>query len=145
MEYQVNALNFLYAVGATERIAYEIKNAVPKGDNSSFQAQATLSDLRYRMTYMPLILLVGLLSALFAALIYLGLAISSRATTSFQTWRDVDSLRLVVDSADGLRGGPGLEVQRLGKEELDVWAQKFLVRYSKESVNSKAAIKLSVA
>ena len=143
-DYRVNTLNFLYAAGETERIAYEIKNAVPAGGNGFFQVQAKQSELRYRMTYVPLILLIGLLSVLGAALISFALVFFSRHTTSFRTWRDVDSLRLVVDSVDGLRHEPVLRsIHCSSNTEMERWAQEFTVRYLKEVVDSKMAIKLS--
>ena len=63
------ALNFLYSAKEIERmIAYEIKNAVslPDDESSHFQVQASHSYLRYRITYVSPILLIGLLSIFFA-------------------------------------------------------------------------------
>ncbi|ERF68378.1 hypothetical protein EPUS_06794 [Endocarpon pusillum Z07020] len=143
-----SCLTYLTADGICKRIAYEIKSAVPpQGDNGSssfFQVQAVPSALRYRITYVPLILLVGLLSVQFAALICLGLAASSRRAMSFRTWRDVNALRLLVDSVDGLRDEPALrDLYNLGNEDMEKRAKKVRVQYLERFIDPKMAVKLS--
>ncbi|KAI4165246.1 MAG: hypothetical protein LQ342_001114 [Letrouitia transgressa] len=120
-------MNFLYAAGETERISYEIKNQV----------------LRYRMTYVPLILLSGILSIFFAASLSLSLILSSRRTVSYRMWRDVDSLRLLVDSVNGLRFDPILkDLHDLSNEEMEKRAKLYRVQYSQNLKEAKSVIRL---
>lgn len=138
-------MNFLYAAGETERISYEIKNvqSTPNDTRSSFHVQATQQVLRYRMTYVPLILLSGILSIFFAASLSLSLILSSRRTVSYRMWRDVDSLRLLVDSVNGLRFDPILkDLHDLSNEEMEKRAKLYRVQYSQNLKEAKSVIRL---
>ena len=145
IDYQVYAMNFLYAAGETERIIYDIKNvpSMPNDTGSSFRVQATQRVLRYRMTYVPLILLSGILSVFFAASISLSLIISSRRTVSYRIWRDVDTLRLLVDSVNGLRFDPMLkDLHDLSNQEMEQRAEPYRVKYLENLKESKPVIRL---
>ena len=145
-DYQVYALNFLFAAGEIERIAYEVKNAnstLIDTESSSLRVQATESGQRYRMTYVPLILLAGLLSVLFAASISLALILISQGTMSYRTWRDVDTLRLMVDIVDGLHLHPDLkDLHGLSDDEMEERAKLCKVHYSEDLRDSKGVIRL---
>ncbi|KAL4992093.1 hypothetical protein BDW68DRAFT_150494 [Aspergillus falconensis] len=128
------AMNYLYASGRAQQIAFEVVASNSTNDTSStyhYAVDATTLDQRYRITYIPLILIVGLISTMVAAALAGGLFFYTRNTTSVQTARQVDGLRFVVDSVSGLHDSAE-EMAVAGdmkQGELEKWAAKFQVRY----------------
>ena len=105
LDYPKSISNLLYAAGETERLAYETRNtnASSLGQGATHAVKATITREAYRMTYVPLLLLCGLLSAFLAALIPFGLLLHGRRTNSVRTWREVNTLQLMADTVTGLR------------------------------------------
>ncbi|KAK5048914.1 hypothetical protein LTR84_005335 [Exophiala bonariae] len=106
--FETLALNFLYASAETERLAYEVATqnttrATPA--EAAYSVVTTAQTLHYRMTYVPLILFVGIGCIFFAALITSALVWSVWGTLSARMFRQVDGLRLLVDGLAGLSGG----------------------------------------
>ncbi|KAK8195575.1 uncharacterized protein BKA78DRAFT_351416 [Phyllosticta capitalensis] len=126
--------NFLYASGEAERIMYEVA-----ATNSSmvlpeyfYTAATSQSVQQYRITYIPLILLFGLVSMLIAAVITGSMAFYTRNTLTSLASRQVCTLRLVVDSVAGLSSDAGVmeAVGRLGSRPLERWAARYRVKYA---------------
>lgn len=143
------ALNFLYASAETERLAYEVaaqnaSRATPA--DAAYTVVTTAQTLHYRMTYVPLILFVGIGAIFAAALITSALVWSVWGTASARLFRQVDGLRLLVDGLAGLSGAGegGREDGVAGDERYDhvkarsnagllAWAKDFPVRYTVEA------------
>ncbi|KAG8532943.1 uncharacterized protein KY384_002821 [Bacidia gigantensis] len=144
IDYQTYAMNFLYVAGEIERILYEIKNAEATVNVKTYlQVTATQKVLRYRMTYVPLILLGGILSILFAAVITLSLILLCRQTISYATWREVDILRIVVDTIDGVqRGRIFRDLHDLSNDEMKAQAKLYRVRYFPDTSETIPVVRL---
>ena len=82
------------------------------------------------MTYVPAILLVGLICMLVAStisLLFLGMNFRSVAT---RRWRIMHTLRLLFDAVDGLHNGiEANDSHHLDDTELEKWARDSNVRY----------------
>ncbi|KAK7984956.1 hypothetical protein PG996_005809 [Apiospora saccharicola] len=108
LDYHASISNLLYAAGEIERLAYETRNnanatSSPGGSAAAtHDVRATTTREAYRMIYVPLLLLCGLLSVFMAALIPFGLLVHGRRTNSVKTWREVNTLQLVADTVTGL-------------------------------------------
>ena len=126
------ANNCLYAEGEAQRIAYEIASTVPSSDsaddaNLGYGVQAQSGLLRYRMTFVPWILIFGLLSLVLVGLIVLPLAVVKELAMS--EGRVVTPLRVVIDAGAGLESESFQGMERWGDEEIDGWGAKQMVRY----------------
>ncbi|KAG9236253.1 hypothetical protein BJ875DRAFT_372457 [Amylocarpus encephaloides] len=133
------ALNFLYASGEAQRILYEVAASNKSADHNppGFFVDITgqMTREHYRITYVPSILLLGLLCLLGASMVTGSMAMYVRKTESARAHRQVDVVRLLVDSMAGLREDHK-ELTRLargGNRELDAWADGYKVRYSEVS------------
>ncbi|KAK7533780.1 uncharacterized protein J3D65DRAFT_631305 [Phyllosticta citribraziliensis] len=126
--------NFLYASGEAERIMYEVAatNSTIVLPQYFYTAATSQSVQQYRITYIPLILLFGLVSMLFAAVITGSMAFYTRNTLTSLLSRQVSTLRLVVDSVAGLSGDADLieTVGRLSHRRLERWASAYKVKYA---------------
>jgi hypothetical protein len=147
VNWTVFALNYLYASGEAQRITYEVaaKNLSRSRPNYFYNVSATTTGQQYQMTYIPLLLLLGLLSMLGAAVITSAMAFYTRNTRGTQTVREVNILRLLVDSVAGLHeSAPTMAAAgELGNAELKKWATKFQVRYSEVAKGDDVVIRLS--
>ncbi|KAJ5634796.1 hypothetical protein N7528_002638 [Penicillium herquei] len=129
----IYALNYLYASGETERISYEVAaNTSIGGDGFFYSVEATQSVQRYRITYIPLLLLLGLLGVIGAASIASSLMLFGRETISGRLGREVSGVRLVVDSVAGLRDSGSIDAASriVSVNKLDEWATDYKVKYS---------------
>ncbi|KAJ8106766.1 hypothetical protein OPT61_g9324 [Boeremia exigua] len=122
------ASNYLYASGEAQRIMYEVAasstNASRALPEYFVKVPATASQEKYRITYVPSILLVGLLALLGSSLITGAMAWLTRRSVSARVQRQVDVTRLLVDSVVGLEGdreGMAAVAQR-SSAEIDGWA-----------------------
>ncbi|KAK3115558.1 hypothetical protein LTR53_004966 [Teratosphaeriaceae sp. CCFEE 6253] len=148
--YETLAQNYLYAEGETQRTLYELAANDPARDRTEYHysVDGTAKRERYRMTYVPAILLTGLLSLLLAAGAAVGMAGSAAGTHSARTFRDVDAVRLVVDAVEGLggqRSGVGDERAVKGSgagDGLEEMAEKCRVRYVQTVEDGEVTIKL---
>ncbi|KUI61199.1 hypothetical protein VP1G_08370 [Cytospora mali] len=133
---RTNVLNYLYAVGEFERLAYETKNAnasLHNGTTSYAQiVKAIGSKQVYRIVYVPIILLVGLICVSLAALITFSLLVTDikRGTASVKTWQQVGTVQLLADSIAGLKHEPVIEDMHRAREGgAERIARDYKVRY----------------
>lgn len=145
--------NVLWAMGEVERIAYEVYAskyttpvvnttiedgnvtlaAVPAED--LFTVQARELQEFYHITYVPLILIVGLASVLAAGVITNWLLVSSWRSVALRTWRELGLMRLLVDAVNGIGGGTSEKwKQAEGKsaDELENWGSEVKVGYIRD-------------
>jgi len=131
--FKTMALNALYAIGEANRLLNEV--GMQEGrtrTNAIFDVQGAEMVQRYNITYVPLLVFLGLLSCLFACWIVFGLCVyqACRRSYSFRTWRDVTTERLLVDVVDGLRGDPVFDkIAGADNEVIEKWAEEYRVQY----------------
>ncbi|KAK5681008.1 hypothetical protein LTS10_006768 [Elasticomyces elasticus] len=146
--YETLAQNYLYAVGETQRIVYEVAATDTSGDvpEDFYDVEGTVSRQYYRMTYVPAILMTGLVSLLLAAGATIGVSYYASGTHSAKTFREVDTMRLVLDALEGLsprqegvseRRGAGARVEAF--EEITKMCR---VEYIKTVEDGEVIIKL---
>lgn len=135
------ASNFLYASGETQRIVYEIAasstNASRHLPEYFTKVPAFTMQQQYRITYVPSILLLGLLCLLGASAVTGALAVHARKSFSSRAHRQVNVVRLLLDSVVGLESDRD-DMARMaqgGNSEIDAWAAGYRVRYT--SVNDE--------
>lgn len=146
LNWTIFALNYLYASGEVQRISYEVaaENSSSNQPDYFYNVSATTTIQHYQITYIPLLLLLGLLSVLSAAVITGAMAFYTRNTRSTQVARDVNVLRLLVDSVAGLQeSAPAMAAAgTLDKADLEKWAAEFRVRYSEVVEGDDIVIRL---
>ncbi|KAK3116593.1 hypothetical protein LTR53_002891 [Teratosphaeriaceae sp. CCFEE 6253] len=148
--YETIAQNYLYAEGETQRTLYELAANDSARDRAEYHysVDGMVKRERYRMTYVPAILLTGLLSLLLAAGAAVGMAGFAAGTHSARTFRDVDAVRLVVDAVEGLRGqrskagDEGGGKGRMRGESAEEMAENWRVRYVQTVEDGEMTIKL---
>jgi hypothetical protein len=130
------SLNFLYASGEAQRILYEVaasSNNVSHHPAEFFTKVRVLeTQQRYRITYVPSILMLGLLALLVASVVTVAMAINARNSISARTHREVNAVRLLLDGVSGLRDSKedmSMMAQR-SNGELESWAAGYKVRYT---------------
>ncbi|KAI1263669.1 hypothetical protein F5Y18DRAFT_393796 [Xylariaceae sp. FL1019] len=101
-DYKTYVDTLLYAAAEMEYTMYQVKNADATADRDhnedTFYVPTVTTELVYRITYVPLILLVGLLALFIAALVPFAQLIRSMHLPSMTLWREINTLRLVMDS-----------------------------------------------
>lgn len=141
----IYALNFLYASGEAQRISFEIAASNTSTDPADFDhVSASVTLQLYRIVYIPALLLLGLLGLIGATAVTAAMMWHSRDSHSSKIGREVDTLRLLVDSAAGLHGHAAMlaEVAEKDKDELKKWADKFKVRYCEVMEDGRVSIRL---
>ncbi|KAF2853731.1 hypothetical protein T440DRAFT_552367 [Plenodomus tracheiphilus IPT5] len=130
------AHNFLYASGETERIVYEVAAASGNTSRSrpeyKVQVKAFETKLHYRITYIPSILLLGLLCLLGASAVTGGMAAFGWRSFSGRAHRQVNVVRAVLDSVVGLEGDRD-DIVKMAQSDngvVDGWAAGYKVRYT---------------
>ncbi|KAJ6542978.1 hypothetical protein B0H19DRAFT_1077001 [Mycena capillaripes] len=131
--------NYVYASGEITRIIYNIaaKNATRTAGHPEFFHNVTgsVNQQFYRITYVPVLLLLGLLGIIVAGLLTNTLMFAARGTVSWAWFRQVDILRLVVDAVGGgLRHEDEEEFARLqsaSNRDVSRWASRYCVGYVK--------------
>lgn len=130
--------NFVYASGETLRILYNTAtlNASNREPGYFYKVSHSVQDQQfYQITYIPVLLLVGLVCIILAALCTTVLMLSSLQSLRWRAFHRVDAIRLVVDSVDGaIRGEDKMMFSRLGAlslsdSELERWATGYQVAY----------------
>lgn len=161
LDFRTYALNFLYASAAAEQMMYNVAatgagsgnppsssssspssspSPPPRGRRPDYYFEVRGVERRdfYRMTYVPAILLAGLLSLAAAAAIAGALLLYASDTASARAFRRLDVLRLVHDGASGLRQqqqqqqdevGPRAAPDRADNAALGEWAKRCFVSY----------------
>ncbi|KAF8855197.1 hypothetical protein BDZ45DRAFT_728270 [Acephala macrosclerotiorum] len=135
VNWTVLALNYLYASGEAQRISYEATGAeTPDQPQFLYNVSAAVTVQHYRITYIPLLLVLGLVGVIGAAIMTAAMAFYNRDTRSAQLARKVTTLRLLVDSVAGLQDSVSsvAAAGSLNEDELDKWASKFRVAYSED-------------
>ena len=128
-------MNLLYAAGEIERLAYETLNANAstlddEDESNSYAVKATATHGAYRMTYIPLLWLSGLLGVFLAALIPFGLLLHGRRTNSVGNWREVNTVQLMADTVTGLRDEHIVEqIRTAGPSGSSKLARATMVKY----------------
>lgn len=96
---------YVYASGEITRIIHNVAaaNASRAAGHPEYyhNVTGTVNRQYYRITYVPVLLLLALVSILLAALLTTALTISASETVSWARFRQVDMLRLVVDAVGG--------------------------------------------
>ncbi|KAK8221627.1 hypothetical protein IWZ01DRAFT_51998 [Phyllosticta capitalensis] len=142
------AKTFLYASGEVQKIGYEFaaSNLSREEPDFFYNVGATQSSQRYRITYVPVLLLIGLLAALAAAAITAAMAVYTARTVSARTFRLVDPLRLVIDCGQGLQEAiqdlAASAPHSLPSDRLEKWAQGLVVAYAEVDENGELAVRL---
>lgn len=131
------ALRFLYASGEAQRIFYEVaaSNTSASHNPPEFfvEVPSVATTQRYRITIVPILLLLGLLALILAGVITAALMVFTWKTTSTRSFRRVDEVRLLVDSALLLRTDKE-DLERLARcknDDVDDWAAANKVKYVK--------------
>lgn len=128
--------NLVYASGEATRIIYNVAAANATRDKVDYFYNVTGEVDRefYRITYVPVLLLVALLGIIISALLVTILVVATMKTWSWKTFRQVDITRLVVDcvGADLAKGDSTFSrLRRASDDELAEWAGKYRVGYEK--------------
>lgn len=129
--------NYIYASGEIKRIIYDVAVADPSraaGPPEYYHnVTGTVNKQFYRITYVPVLLLVALVSIILAALLTTALMLSVRNTVSWSWFRQVDVMRLIVDAVGGsLRHQDEHQFAKLSgasDDEILSWAQEYRVSY----------------
>ncbi|KAF2230913.1 hypothetical protein EV356DRAFT_526368 [Viridothelium virens] len=133
LNWSVFALNYLYASGEVQRMSYEVASSIYANTSADhYNVSATAEVGSYRITYIPFILLMGLISVAAAAIIVYTLVLYTRNAPSTKAVYHLDVLRLMVDSVSGLNENIPVitDTGEVGEKELKAWAQKVQVIYS---------------
>ncbi|KAF4552248.1 Hypothetical protein D9617_10g072290 [Elsinoe fawcettii] len=137
--------NYLYASAEAEKILYEVAASDARADRAvdfmRVQGTRTAGDV-YTITFVPAILGASLLFLLLGALVVLGMGARVWGTFSARTFRDVDTLRLVVDYANLVGGAQGGRVARKKREALGRWAGGYGVVYEREGEGERERVVL---
>lgn len=131
MEAYANA--FVYASGAVEASMLNSESAsyswhLPQPERYPITGMERV--LKYRMTYVPGILLFGLLAMTLCAAIVLGMTVASWSSVAFRSMRVVDGPRFVVDFAEAVKADDGLADAAVGdRRTLEKWTDGIRLRY----------------
>ncbi|EMR63227.1 hypothetical protein UCREL1_9841 [Eutypa lata UCREL1] len=130
------AQNFLYASASIEQIMYNVAAADTARDLPEYfyGVDGGSEEEFYRITYVPLILLIGLLSLIGAAVTTGSMLIYTARTLSTRSFRQVDVLRLVFDGVMGLWSDtPTMaKMKEQDNDALQEWAKRYFVSYTEE-------------
>lgn len=122
--------NVVYGSGEIERIIYNIAALDSSRDKPDYLYNATGAKTQefYRLTYVPALVLVGLVCVILCSSLTIVLVLSVRHSSSWETFCMVDTVRLVVDAvAGGLIEEKAEFVPLVGNESSEVvdWAAKY--------------------
>lgn len=128
--------NLVFASGEATRIIYNVAAVNASRDNVDYFYNVTGEVDRqfYRITYVPVLLLVALLGIIISALLVTLLVVATMKTWSWKTFRQVEITRLVVDcvSADLAKNDSTIsQLGRASDDELAEWASRYRVGYEK--------------
>lgn len=123
--------HLVYATAQAKSIVYNMAAQNADADPAAYHYAVAGSVRRqfYRITYVAVLLLAGLLSTLCAASLAGGMVLGMWPTLSWRRFRQVDTLRLVVDSVAGLDRA---EMAPLGSRSdgvIEDWANGVCVQY----------------
>ncbi|MCJ1433568.1 hypothetical protein MMC27_002931 [Xylographa pallens] len=131
MNSTILAANLLYAEGKLEQIMYN--TGAPSNlttNHPQFTVSSAKSQQAYAITYVPAILIIALFSIMLAGLITSWMAFSSRKTFATRAFRNIDPLRLVMDSVAGFKDDKVFpQAQGWTRKNLEKWAGTYRVGY----------------
>ncbi|KAK3661678.1 hypothetical protein LTR56_000167 [Elasticomyces elasticus] len=150
ISYENLAHNYLYAAGEVERIVYEVSASDLSRDTDDLVYSYLSDGMRmveyYRMTYVPAILMTGLVSLLAAAGAALGLSVYVSGTCSTREYRKVDAIRLIIDAIEGLGHDREATTNTNNKEyspnHVDKIAQNCKVEYIETVEGGRVTVRL---
>ncbi|ORX96297.1 hypothetical protein BCR34DRAFT_619731 [Clohesyomyces aquaticus] len=123
---------FVYASGAIETIMINsaVSNVSTVPNPRKYDVSGMQTTLKYQMTYIPGILVSGLITLTPRAAIVFGPVIASRGSLSMKSMREVDGLRFAVDFAEAVREDEMLvDASTWKRETLEEWADGVRLRY----------------
>lgn len=128
--------NLVFASGESTRILYNVAAVNASRDKADYFYNVTgeIDRQFYRITYVPVLLLVALLGIIISALLVTVLVIATIKTWSWRTFRQVDITRLVVDCVSADLAKEDSTFSQLGRasdDELAEWAARYCVGYEK--------------
>lgn len=128
--------NLVFASGEATRILYNVAAVNTSRDKADYFYNVTGEVDRqfYRITYVPVLLLVALLGIIISALLVTVLVVATMKTWSWRTFRQVDITRLVVDCVGADLAKEDSTFSRLGRasdDDLAKWAARYRVSYEK--------------
>lgn len=128
--------NLVFASGEATRIIYNVAALNSSRDRVEYFYNVTGDVDRqfYRITYVPVLLLVALLGIIICALLITVLVVATMKTWSWKIFRQVDITRLVVDcvGADlGNNNSTFSQMVRASDDELEEWAGRYRVIYER--------------
>ena len=142
------ALKFLYASGEAQRILHEV---VASGTNESqhpapffVEVDSIATSEHYRIAIVPSLLLIRLISIIGASSITFAMAIYTWNSITTQTFRQVNEVRLLFDSATNLKDDIEgmLQLARCNNEDLNAWVAEYKVHYARTHNNGLPSIVL---
>lgn len=131
--------NYVYASGEITRIIQNVAAANTsraRGHPEYYHnVTGTVNKQYYRITYVPVLLLVALVCIILAALLTTTLMMSVKNTVSWSWFRQVDVMRLVVDAVGSSLGNQDkhqfAKLSGASDDEIFTWAQEYQVEYIK--------------
>lgn len=128
--------NIVFASGEVARIAYNVASLNISHDQPDYFYNITgnIDQEFYRVTYVPALLLVGIVCIILCGSMTLILIMSVRKSMSWKMFRVLNTVRLVVDVLGGDLTQETAEFTRLaqaGSQEISDWATKYHVTYEK--------------
>ncbi|KAH7135895.1 hypothetical protein B0J11DRAFT_174255 [Dendryphion nanum] len=126
------AYNFLYAASRMETAIWDIVMANPERlkDARPYTVGGRQMVLKYRICYIPGLLVAGLITLSLAAAIVFGMTWYSLGTLSAHTDRVVDGLRFVADFTAAVREDENLaDANKWSRHRLDRFGQSLRLRY----------------
>ena len=125
------ANNFLYAAGVVESSIFNIALLNSTRTPAAYTVNGLHEVIKYRITYIPGILILGLIGLTTCAALVLGMTLHSwRAARSLWTGQTVDGLRFVADFAPAVKGEEGLvNVDLRDSANLERWGKETMLVY----------------
>lgn len=128
------ANKLLYTSAKLQSIVYNI--ALSSNENrkiaaATYPLSGMHSVLKYRITYIPGILLLGLLSLIISAALVLSMSLYSWKSLSVRNGRVVDGLQFVTDFAAAVQDDVALaDVEKWNRKDLEEWGKSVKLRYT---------------
>jgi hypothetical protein len=144
-DFKILALNYLYASGEAERAIFEVATTNTSRDlpEDFFTVAGLVNEQHYRITYIPIILLVGIIALLMAATVVLAMVVYTSKTVSARIFREVNMFRLLVDTAGGLYKDIKPVVDAgFENSEMEDWANDYKVGYESMVAEGEARVRL---
>ncbi|KAH8679734.1 hypothetical protein BGZ60DRAFT_400571 [Tricladium varicosporioides] len=134
LNWTLYAQNMLYASSSLQNTVFNLVLSNSSNTSPEVAAQASSSDLVYRMTYIPGILILALVAMIVAGAIVLGLTIYSRESWALRTGRILDPVRLVMDCVVAFKASHDVaEAGRWSASDVRHLAKELKIGYSADA------------